>query len=207
MTEIDGCLSLDRLLSDDPKHLYSWISTVINGEQAERPGINWLGLAEGAAANTHIEGNLDWAHVAVYLYEHLANEAAPASKESFILSAMRLRAFLISKYGAVPNDPILDLERITRWFFDSLQISQGEAADLADVTWKALSTEDVRRWNETHSLIVENQGRVRQLDSHVVVELRRMKNRLSVIEGLVESGQLKPNTDLAFWLSLREKLP
>jgi hypothetical protein len=132
---------------------------------------------------------LAWADTAITTYGYLASRSAPKDRHAYQDSAMNLRAYVISRLGAVPENRVLDASEIVDWFFDDLRISLREARERARA-WRegSLQREDARQVN-----------RVRQL--------RRIKNRLAPLALLVESGQLRPAPTLQAWLSLREQLP
>lgn len=52
---------------------------------------------------------------------------------------MMLRAYMISKLGAIPGNLVLDSSRIVDWFFKNLKISPKEALTIA-LSWQDFTT-------------------------------------------------------------------
>jgi len=98
-----------------------------------------------------------------------------------MVAQMNLRVAMIRKFGVVPGDPILDADQVVQWFLHGQRMSL-EEADQKAASWQQLPTKDIR-------------------------ELRAIKNRISVIKTLIESGQVKPDQRLNDWLVLWNKLP
>jgi len=145
---------------------------------------NWLGLAETVTLNahtTHDAISLEWARVADAIYNYLNNRSTPAKRDSLMVAQMNLRVAMIRKFGVVPGDPILDADQVVQWFLHGQRMSL-EEADQKAASWQQLPTKDIR-------------------------ELRAIKNRISVIKTLIESGQVKPDQRLNDWLVLWNKLP
>ena len=63
----------------------------------------------------------NWAEIAIMIYENLIKE------ENAFRSAMLLRANMIILLGSIPNDLVLDVEVIYRWFFETIPFSIEEA--------------------------------------------------------------------------------
>jgi hypothetical protein len=181
MNQSQATQLLSNLLQQPPTQVQNWIRSVWIGQQRAPEKFNWLGLADAAALRARSQQDLSWAKVASMLYERLADEADLSGREKYIESAMQLKAYMITKIGPVPGDSVLDINQILHWFFENLKFSPEEATQKSTV-WKTLSIEDIR-------------------------ELRLLKNRLSVLTLLVNSGKIKPNQELSAWLLLRNKLP
>jgi hypothetical protein len=172
----------------DPKQVLMWVNTIVEGRQEVPEYFNWLGLAQLSANQARSRDDavssipdLDWAKVAIVVYDYLINKADPARRDSLEHSVMMLRAYLIVKLGVVPHDPVLDIEHIVQWFFQNLRLSLAEAARRS-ASWKELKREEI-------------------------LELRQIKNRLAVIRSLAEHNLLSHHPELQPWLALREKLP
>ena|SRR5438876_5265581 len=173
---------LDDLLKEqDASRVQAWLDSVWSGQQQAPDDPNWWqAVAYDAAQKARLGSDLTWAQVATSVYDHLATQADNAGRNSFMLSSMMLRADMISRLGVVPGHPVLDIDNISRWFFDSLEIPYEEASRQADA-WTELQVEDIRK-------------------------LRAIKNRLGVIKLLSDEGLLD-DTELSKWLLLRDKLP
>ena len=192
MTQLQVTVTDNELLASHPSQVEAWLQDVWSGEQEAPEDFFWHGLAEGAAgrANRMSLGeppDLEWAQIAIAVYEKLANEIKPEGKESFLYSAMNLRAALIAKLGEVKGHPVLDTGPILRWFFESLPVSLEEAARQADV------------WRE--------RGPKGGISMQGLLGLRLIKGRLKIIQSLIDKQRLTPDAELAKWLELRSKLP
>lgn len=133
---------------------------------------------------------LTWAQTALTVYTLLARRAKSSDQQAYLDSAMTLRAYLISRLGAVPGDRVLDVDDVLYWFFDPLRITPEQAYQ------RALAC---RRRMESGTLTPRVATELRQL--------RRLKNRLAPLVFLIESGQLDPLETLQAWLDIQEALP
>jgi hypothetical protein len=176
---------ITKLLQLDASELLAWQKDAWTGKLPIPEEFNWLGMAEVAAfnANSKInrEKSLQWAKVAISTYEYLIKNADLAGKNSFVCSLMNLRACMIIRHGTVPQDCVLDIKHVIDLFFFNTHMSYTEAATKA-TAWKDLSMRDIQ-------------------------ELRRIKNRLSALKLLSDTGKIIPNQELKNWLHLREQLP
>lgn len=181
----DSVSQLNKLLQQDASQVLTWLKDIWTGKQPTPENFNWLGLAKSAALHASYEkrkeDSLQWAEVAISIYEYLMKDADLAGRNSFVYSLMNLRAHMIIRYGAVSQDRVLDLKQVIELFFYDINMSYIEAATKA-VVWKSLSIESIR-------------------------ELRRIKNRLSALKSLSDAGKLSLNQELKSWLDLRDKLP
>lgn len=234
MRELQSRTTLDDLLHRDAAEIQAWLQGVRTRELTAPRDFNWLGLAETTAfdARRHAIGveapitqfpkhqqevlraalcldrsepavpesglrewlasalpALAWADAAIAAYGQLVRKSPVRDRNAYEDSAMNLRAFLISRLGAIPGHRVLDATEIVYWFFDNLRMTPGEAGERSRA-WKSgfLNREDTRRVNE-------------------VRQLRRIKNRATILALLAESGQLEPTPALREWLALREQLP
>lgn len=181
--------SANEALEMPPAQVQEWLASVWSGEQKVPEDFNWHGLAEVAAdrANRRLLGeqpNLEWAEVSVAIYERLAIED---EGDSFLQSAMTLRAALILQLGAKRGHPVLDPEPIFHWFYDNLHLARDEAIKQAS-TWREFGPGGGVGRNE-------------------LLMLRRIKNRLGVIKLMSEGTHFTPDAELAKWLEVREQLP
>lgn len=179
---------LNHVIQQEGAQAYAWLQSVWEGRQKVPEDFNWLGLAKGAAFNatsqcvlTSSPPDLDWAKVAVEVYEYLIGKADPSRRNSLEYSLMHLRAFCIVRLGVVAHDPLLDVDQLVQWFFRDLKLGPEQAAQKA-ASWRDLPIDEIRA-------------------------LRQIKNKLSAMKGLYENNMLPPNQELPLWLSLREKLP
>jgi hypothetical protein len=165
---------------------------------------NWQGLAcvaaDKARGNSSSLGrespNLEWAKVAISVYDFLA-KTHPEIKNTFIRDAMMLRAYVISKLGNIPDDPVLDSSYIFNWFFNELRFSLKEALTIAS-SWTDLIThkrQELTQNNQYTALLEE------------IRELRQIKNKLAVIQVLAQNNPSYLDEEINTWLSIQEKLP
>lgn len=188
MNQLESTKLLNELLQQDACDVLTWVKQVREGKLQSPINFNWHGLAEAAAMEARLNYgdnsptlNLSWAEVATSIYDYLANLAGESAGESFLISSMLLRVAMIADFGAIPGHPVLDIDQVINWFFDSLKMSPDEAKQKAP-NWRNCSINEIR-------------------------ELRKIKNRLKVIFVLIDSGKLVPNVELSTWLSLRSQLP
>ncbi len=184
MNEADAASFLHRLFEQDPASILAWLRDVAAHPGTAPQRFNWHGMADTATMRAHAAvapGALLWATIAVRVYEQLANDAALNENHSFEGSAMMLRAAMIRRYGAVPEDEILDPARVVDWFSDRLPFTLSQAQSLSH-DWPALPIETIR-------------------------ELRRIKNRLNVLEILPVGAAEEVRSDVDAWLRLRPHLP
>lgn len=144
------------------------------------PPIGWPDEAASA---------LEWAKISPSVYDLLESRATAGDRDSYVQSAMNLRASLIARFGVVPEHQVLDVDRIVYWFFDSLRISVQEAHGRAS----------------TYRNRGVNIDSIKELRK--IRELRRIKNRLAVLRLLIDSGHLDPRAGLRAWLDIEEQLP
>lgn len=190
MLQTQEQITPSELIKLSPAEVQAWLNRVWSGKEEVPEDFHWHGLAEGAASRANpFKGtpNLGWAVISAEVYKKLAYEIDPGSEESYLPSAMNLRASLIQKLGVVKEHPVLDPETIVRWFYDNLHISYEAAVERS------------AKWKES--------GPRSGLSMADVLELNRIKHRLSYIKRLVESGHLDPDEEIAKWLEIRDQLP
>ncbi len=191
MVQSETTTHLNQILQQDADSVLVWLKNIFAADSSLPEGFNWLGLAEAATFNAH-EGkrhdsttpDIKWAEVATNIYDRLAalaDKAKAGSGESFAISSMMLRSAMIGKLGVVPGHPVLNLNLILQWFWDSVKFSRQEVTQKA-ANWRSLPVGEIR-------------------------ELRQLKNRLKVISALADSENCVLDTEIKALLSLREKLP
>ncbi|WP_448269855.1 hypothetical protein [Nostoc sp. DSM 114159] len=205
MAESEATNFLIVLLQKEPEQVQAWLRMVWAEPQQVPEKFNWLGLAEVSTfraqelANeefneSHSE-SLAWAEIATSVYEFLA-ENNPSFSELYLNSLMGLRAYMIVKFGAFPENPVLDIQQIVTWFFDNLHISYQEALTKAADWREALAAKNPEETQKKFDSELED-----------FRKLRLIKNRLSIIKYLSKSKDFVPNEELNIWISLWEKLP
>ncbi|MBW4577689.1 MAG: hypothetical protein KME08_20850 [Aphanothece sp. CMT-3BRIN-NPC111] len=202
MSEDEATKLLNYLLQQDATQVQAWLKSIWTGQQQIPEEFNWQGLAyiaadkaRGDSTSTSDSPSLEWAKVAISVYDLLAKKYSESSGfDSFIRSSMMLRAYLILKLGATPGDLVLDPNLIVNWFFDNLKISFKEAWTIAS-DWRTLSRDKFKE-------LMQNKQQIEKLR-----ELREIKNRLGAIKLLSQSKQFTLDEEISNWLSLQEKLP
>ena len=164
-----------------------WLDGLIIGGPVEGESFNWDVFAFTIAARARREQSPDWAHVALRIYDALTKQPPlGASEHSFMLSAMNLRAGLISELGEREGDPVLDSEPIVEWIQRLTTMSLEEAS-----RWLALVEEDFR------AVPVEK-----------LRVLRRIKHGLTTLaHALPQTKAEQKHPELTPWLQLRTRLP
>lgn len=144
---------MEEILKGSPSNAKLWWKAVSVGEVLVQPNFNWHLFTSEVVANAyrHAKGNdekscLEWAELAIILEEFLA----ASSDEEVVahaceMTAMQLRATLISKFGHVAGHLVLDSNAIIKWFFDRLTISLTEMIEGEKHWWKISDKERVAR--------------------------------------------------------------
>ncbi|MEH1968445.1 MULTISPECIES: hypothetical protein [unclassified Nostoc] len=205
MSETQATNLLRVLLQKDPEQVQTWLRMVWAEQQQVPEKFNWLGLAEistfraqelaNQESNESHSESLAWAEIATSVYEFLA-ENNPTFSESYLYSLMGLRAYTILKFGALPGNPVLDIQQIVNWFFDNLHISYQEALIKATDWRETLAANNPEETQKKFESELED-----------IRKLRLIKNRLGIIKRLSKSKYFLPNEELNIWISLWEKLP
>jgi hypothetical protein len=171
---------LQHLLTLDSSELLTWLQQHREAQQTTAKPINWwLHLAVTPTAHCQSQLDLQWCEVSVAIYEQLARNHP--DDEVFLHTAMMRRAFTIDRLGAVSGDPLRDPEVVLEWFWNRTPRSPRAIAPLIP-EWQSLPIEQIR-------------------------QLRAIKNRLSVVRSLVDSGHIKPDHLLQSWLDYQPNLP
>ncbi len=171
------------LLKQSPQDVLAWIQRAWSGQIEVPENFNWLGIAESAGTTANLHADIQWAEVAIRIYEWLALQRSnPSFRHSELSSAMSLRSSMMHKHHqTVPGHYVLDPELIVQWFYNELAWNYDEVAEKTK-NWQALSFEQI-------------------------LLLRQIKNRLSKLKHLVNDGYLQPANDLQAWLALYPELP
>lgn len=233
MRELQPSLTPESLLSQDAEAVRSWVRRARTQEQRVPAQFNWLGLADAAAFNARrsadlVPATLDtypaarraalqeallaeqtslrddgedsawlaraldarrWAEAAIAIYDLLTGKTASRERRGYQDSAMQLRAYLMGRIGIIPGDRLLGSDDLLFYFFDGLRFGVDEARVRANIV-----RERLRAHERSPRLIRDLQA------------LRAIKNRLTPLALLVDSGQLRPPRSLQPWLELRDQL-
>jgi hypothetical protein len=183
---------LQRLLRGDAFAARDWLKHAVEGGAGLPGDFDWYGFAEGAAHNAG--SSVDdaavadaWAGVALVVYERLAAASGDAfTGFTFELSAMNLKARLISRFGQAGGHPVRDYASLVSWF---LRGAAPMSFDDVERAARNLRQLPVDRWSE-------------QIER--VRSLRRIKNRLNVFRWLQSPA---PPAEIRRWLTLWDLLP
>jgi hypothetical protein len=173
-------------LKQDVVEIKAWLQSISANNSGLPQHFNWwLGLGEVAYSKAFQAElpNLEWAEVAITAYENV-NRYSPNGCDSCMVSAMMLRARLISTLGTRPDDEILDSQVIIDWFLEKLPMLREEAENKIKLPLKELYD----RYPKD------------------MIELRKIKNRLNVLRVLYENG-FQFDEELIVWLNMQDKLP
>jgi hypothetical protein len=183
MSEKNNIPSVSEVATWKPAEVQAWLDSLLSSRDELLKHFNWVLLAYVTSNLARSSDDLEWARVALRIYNVFdrRDECGP----------MWLRAYLINKRGGgVSGDPVLDPNVILEWFYESLSMSFTEA-ELGIRKWKEMIAKFDRK----------------PADIQLIGELRRIKNRLSIIEFLVEGDTLHPDEELSKWLHIRASLP
>ena len=174
------------LLTKDSLTVQRWLDAVLSDHEAVSDEFNWLGLAQSSAQKARAQSDrveaLKWATIALSVYRYLATKRDVKSvSNSYELSAMSLRAAIICKFGIIIDHPVQNIQTIVTWFGERTSFERDKLILVID-KWRLLPIEQIR-------------------------ELRQIKNRLSVIELLMDNGYLQDEKDLQEWVILKKQLP
>ncbi len=156
--------------------------------EKEQMEVNWLSLADKLALKTRRKAQdtttdqaLIWGEAASIAYNQSKKHSKAFQHQFIELSDMMLRAFLIKQFGPAKDHQLLDSGKIIAWFFENLSFTFEEAQTLS--------------------------GQLSQLTQAKIIELRQIRNRLSVVSMLTANNCWQPSEELVCWLSLKKKLP
>ncbi len=161
----------------------TWLDGRVIGEAVGGEPFNWDLFASVTASRAGNERNLSWAHIALHVYENLARRSSPELASSFMFSAMNLRARMIMELGAREGDAILDPEFVAVWTLGFVTITLEEALRISS---------SPEHWKD--------------LPPDKLLQVRRIKNALNVIELISDSGVLKKHPELEGWLRIKDRL-
>ena len=165
-------------------------AAILDRAALEWEGLNWHGIAEVCAlkARTLLSAELDaalaWANASTHLYARLA-KTHPGDAESYERSGLTLRAGLIQKLGPIPGDELRDPADILAWVSGSLVLPREDAKARSSL-WRA------------------KRG---QLPVAELRTLRRIKNRLGLIEVIASVPGVQIPPLILSWLAIRGELP
>ncbi|MEV0356362.1 hypothetical protein AB0H71_09895 [Nocardia sp. NPDC050697] len=170
----------DSVISMSPAEIEKWVLDV------DRPlsTFNWEGLAEVAGAEAMAGTravDLAWAQVALAVRNRLERRADSESEQRRqYLSGVRLRAEMVERHGARSDSSLLDCRDVLRKF--------------------------TQRWSGRYDSVDSDAGQWRDLPRARILELRLLKNELSVLKRLAPFA-VEIDEAIAPWMSLWNRLP
>ncbi|MGH2509227.1 MAG: hypothetical protein ACRDHZ_17745 [Ktedonobacteraceae bacterium] len=209
---------MDYLLAQHPENVNKWLQHVMDGSVSVPEDFNWLGLVNGATFRAELKCmpyaqqptlTILWARVGVNVYEYLLTVSRSSKypdRRSLEVSLMWLRTFSIRKWGAVKDDPLLDIEQIIQWFFQDLPYSLQDLARLIEI-WHAIREQpSVLRQLSEEKQITVLQWAFRAED---LTNMRLIKNKLQIIKSLLDANMLSSvqYEKVCNWTPLWENLP
>ena len=153
----------------------------------------WLGLASTAKSrsfdyqNIHPdEEAIQWAELALTIYENLANcnEKQGKAGISLMRHAMEVRANAINRFGYDPSRSLLNFRVIEMWFFKTLELTIPQVHEMASHTLHDL-------WETQQDMMVES---------------RNTKNRIGVFMLLDDQYVDQMDPRIKEWLAIRQLL-
>ncbi len=184
MTSILIVKQPNDLAQYSPDEIRSWLAFAWGGQLGELKDFNWLGLSEmltTRVTSTAPAIAIEWAYLAKTVFDFLLGRVSTDQKESLMISQMMMRAYLIRALGDVPNDSVLSVDQIVRWFIEGLTLKFPEVLQMT-ANISGLKIEDIRI-------------------------LRKLKNRLSILMFLYTDTGLSIDGHMQDWLGIHSKLP
>jgi len=188
-------ITVAEILMLEPKNLQKWVQSALTREFDVDANFNWLGLAEVLAFNAR-EGNdvserILFAGLAVTIYDWLAKTEDPEHSDSYIDSAIAVRVYMLSNNYVDSFHPILGINRIKRpW--EGAKFSPSEALEIAE------SFRDKLKIGSSQISLPEREK---------IRELRRIKNKMSLINQLPADSDLLKEAKSNGWLEVYSRLP
>ncbi|MCP3104936.1 hypothetical protein LZ198_39330 [Myxococcus sp. K15C18031901] len=159
-----------------------WLEGRDVGAMVDGEPFNWEVFAFTIATRARKERDLTWAHIALHIYEELAGRIAARPTNTFWLSAMALRVWMIRELGAQQGNLVLDPDIVLRWVQKAIRLSLDEAERLLSMDLRDLSLDQL-------------------------LAFRDIKNALSVLSSITETPRIRDDSSLQAWLKLRDRLP
>jgi hypothetical protein len=182
---VEKNLTLLKSMVDAPLHeLEAWFGGLRPAEPVGGEPFNWELFACVIASRAQHERSVECARMAVSVYEGLAT-ALEGEWNTYLYSAMNLRAWMIRELGAREGDTVLDPERVVAWFQRTATLSFEEA-----VRWCAVWAADPE-----------------SVPLDMLRTLRAIKSTLRVLDFVSEAGALGHHPELTAWLRLGPQLP
>ena len=169
---------LNSLKGKGPEAWRAYLRPFEEGETLT--GLSMLVIFPYAASLARDQLSLEWAEIAVRAAELEATNRGAVEREDALLSAMRLRAWFISKMGSRPHDLILDRDLILSWAMEGVNLTVDEGREKAAVLGDRLA--ELKRSSNPR----EKQDVLEDLRM-----LRRMKHRLSVVNVLADCANCR----------------
>ncbi|AUX20552.1 uncharacterized protein SOCEGT47_010240 [Sorangium cellulosum] len=190
--------TISQILGRGPEAIATWIELILEGREPRPDGVDWPVLAQLAASDAISRGpsrdGLEWAKVAIAIYENMERLFDRAADDSDERRVMNLRSFFIKTLGPRRGDPLLDPDLLIAWFRRTVHTSPEDAAARAE------------RCRDMMQRAPADAARDESWLSEMR-ELRRIKNVLSVLEPMTSRSDVQLDEDILEWLRARPRLP
>lgn len=178
-------MNISEAINKSPEDAAAWLESLT---REEMKNANIFAFAQATASNATKFDSLSneerkkWSCISIKAY-HIYSELVDASsKQSCELSEMNLRASMIVRMGAKPEEPLLKLSVIENWCISSLNEQKVKIIE-----------EEINEWTK---LPIER-----------IKELRKLKNKLNVCKYLNDNGYLNENNLVQRLLKIIKQLP
>jgi hypothetical protein len=175
------------IVSQDTGSIKAWFKDKLNKKSDYPLDPNWwVGLATVLSQQSmEIERwDLERLKVAIDIHYSLGDDSS-------LNSAMLLRVSAINKFGSFSTSEAEDIQEINNYFFGRLNMSLAEAEHKASLFQEGLSEGDIYK----------------HLSNDELLELRKLKGCLNIIQELGEDWVRKLNPIINDWLKLKPTFP
>jgi hypothetical protein len=177
----------DFLLSQESAAIKTWFDRKHKNNSDYPSDPNWwVGIAISLLHQSQEQEPWDLARlkISIDIYVYLGDYSS-------LLSAMLIRITVINKLGRLSESEAEDIEAINDYFFAHLKISLAEAKYKANLFSEDLVAGDPYQ----------------HLSNDEILELRRIKERLNVIQSLRSEWLPKSNIVIYDWMQIKQTLP
>lgn len=184
-------VSINELLLATPSEIRDFVDLNLGDEDLS---FNWLGLAlvmaSEARSRTADNESIEYAEIAIGIYEELARRAGDKG-HGFDDSAAAVRVTLLQKGSVAPDHPTLGLPALWNGFIGIARIAPDLAATRATTLLSKLAVSELARSE----------------DKQEIRSLRKIKNRLGILRVLSSENQAALGPEYHEWLTIYDRLP
>ncbi|WP_170161141.1 hypothetical protein [Methylocaldum marinum] len=178
---------MNHVIELAPSELNDWLDAILNNRSYAPKNFNWLGLAEILARRALETRSLQWAHLAIRVYEYRARSADKDERDSLLCSEMRVRVHFIKQFGLSKEDGLLDINTVVSWFMENTDCSLEWAKNVSDNWLDKLQKGEIT--------------------IETINALRKIKNRINIVKSLDSLGFLDGYPEVRQWIALSSQLP